>query len=167
MAYFNNEDVGPECLLELRFLDLERRVEGARYIADNCLGPSDAAALGRAIKEHERRGDSNGRFSRAAGDCLAFKCFRDALEARSPEEVRRHVSTLPPPLSPPLLLLLLSCNVAAGRGGGGGEQTRYVWLNCCSATRGYATVLLVPRVMNLAPSALPPRGSRRSPHRKP
>ena len=92
MTYFNDEENGPECLMELRFLDLDRRAEGARHIADNRLGPSDSALLGRAIKEHERRSDSNEGFSRAAGDCLAFKFYRDAQESRSPEDAVRLVS---------------------------------------------------------------------------
>ena len=35
LKFFKPEDHGPDCLMELRYLDDERRQEGARYIADN------------------------------------------------------------------------------------------------------------------------------------
>ena len=35
LAFFKPEGHGPDCLMELRYLDDERRQEGARYIADH------------------------------------------------------------------------------------------------------------------------------------
>lgn len=89
LIYFNNEETGPDCLMELRFLDVERRIEGARYIAQQALGPSDSVVLARAIKEQQRRSEGNPGFTAAAGDCLAFKFFRDAQETRKPEEAKQ------------------------------------------------------------------------------
>lgn len=86
LAFFKVEEHGPDCLLELRFLDAESRQEGARYIANNRLSPHDSVVLARAIKEHQRRPDAAEGFSDAAGDCLAFKYFRDAGEMRSNKE---------------------------------------------------------------------------------
>jgi hypothetical protein len=79
--------------MELRFLDAERRQEAARYIAVNRLSPHDSVVLARAIKEHQRRPDTAEGFSDAAGDCLAFKYFRDGREMRSMEEKLRYAST--------------------------------------------------------------------------
>jgi hypothetical protein len=95
LAIFNNEATGPDCLIELRYLDTDRRVEGARYIAQQQLGESDSVILARAIKEHERRADSNEGFTLSAADCLAFKYFRDAQETRNLEVVQRYVSAFP------------------------------------------------------------------------
>lgn len=78
--------------MELRFLDRSRRIEGARYIADNRLSPDDSSMLARAIKEHARRSDTATGFSSAAADCLAFKCYRDAQETRDSEERLRYIS---------------------------------------------------------------------------
>lgn len=90
--FFQSEDHSPDCLMELRFLDRSRRVEGARYIADNQLPPDESLVLARAIKEHSRRAESAVGFSGAAGDCLAFKYYRDAEETRDVEERLRHIS---------------------------------------------------------------------------
>lgn len=90
--FFHNEDHSPDCLMELRFLDRGRRIEGARYIADNQLSPDDSLVLARAIKEHARRTEAADGFSSAAGDCLAFKYYRDAEETRDVEERLRHIS---------------------------------------------------------------------------
>ena len=91
LAFFKSEEYGPDCLMELRFLDAERRVEGARYIADEQLPPRESVVLGRAIKEWQRRPDTAVGFSDAAGDCLAFKYLRDAEETRNKEERLRFV----------------------------------------------------------------------------
>jgi hypothetical protein len=93
LAFFKVEEYGPDCLMELRFLDAERRQEAARYIAVNRLSPHDSVVLARAIKEHQRRPDTAEGFSDAAGDCLAFKYFRDGREMRSMEEKLRYAST--------------------------------------------------------------------------
>lgn len=86
LDFFKSEDYGPECLLELRFLDEERRQEGARYIADKQLGPSDSVIAGRAVRERQRRDDAAAGFSEQGGDCMAFKYLRDAQETRNKEE---------------------------------------------------------------------------------
>lgn len=92
--FFQNEDHSPDCLMELRFLDRSRRIEGARYIADHRLSPDDSLVLARAIKEHARRTEAAAGFSGAAGDCLAFKYYRDAEETRDVEERLRHISVM-------------------------------------------------------------------------
>jgi Rubisco accumulation factor 1 alpha helical domain len=72
--------------MELRFLDAERRQEGARYISDERLEPRDSVILARAIRERQRRDAVAAGFSEAAGDCMAFKYLRDAEETRSRDE---------------------------------------------------------------------------------
>jgi Rubisco accumulation factor 1 alpha helical domain len=86
LDYFNIEAYAPDCLMELRFLDSARRIECARYIADQQLGPAESAVAARAMKEHQRRPESNMGFTEAAGDCLAFKYFRDAEETKNATE---------------------------------------------------------------------------------
>eukprot|EP00803_Ostreobium_quekettii_P001885 evm.model.scf_145EXC.4 EVM.evm.TU.scf_145EXC.4 scf_145EXC:60741-67612(+) len=73
-------------LYELRFLKAEQRARGAQYIADHGLDPRESMELARAIKEHERRNGFEEGFSEAAGDCLAFKYFRNVLESRLADE---------------------------------------------------------------------------------
>eukprot|EP00892_Ulva_mutabilis_P010198 jgi/Ulvmu1/7550/UM037_0094.1 len=90
--FFQNEDHSPDSLMELRFLDRSRRIEGARYIADHRLSPDDSLVVARAIKEHARRSEAAAGFSSAAGDCLAFKHYRDAQETRDSEERLRRIS---------------------------------------------------------------------------
>jgi hypothetical protein len=92
-SFFQYEDSSPDCLMELRFLDSQRRVEGARYIADKQLDGEMATVLARAIKEQQRRGDTATGFSSAAGDCLAFKYYRDAQECRNMKERQQYIGT--------------------------------------------------------------------------
>jgi hypothetical protein len=94
LAFFKNEDYGPDCLMELRFLDVERRQEGARYIADHRLSPRESVVLGRAMKERQRRPEAAVGFSEEAGDCLAFKSFRDAEETRNKVEKLKFVGAV-------------------------------------------------------------------------
>lgn len=91
LAYFKSEEHGPDCLLELRFLDIEARQEGARYIADMRLPPRESVVLARAMKERQRRPEAAQGFSERAGDCLAFKHFRDAEETRNQAEKERFI----------------------------------------------------------------------------
>lgn len=91
LAYYKSEDYGPDCLMELRFLDTEHRQEGARYIADERLPPRESVVLARAIKERQRRPEAAEGFSEQAGDCLAFKFFRDAEETRTATEKEQFI----------------------------------------------------------------------------
>lgn len=105
-TFFQYEDSSPDCLIELRFLDSERRVTGARYIADMQFSGEAASILAKAIKEQQRRGDAAAGFSSAAGDCLAFKYYRDAQECRNIRERQQYIGAAPlhpyiPCVSPP------------------------------------------------------------------
>jgi predicted alpha/beta hydrolase len=80
--------------MELRFLDSGRRLEGARYIADNRLSGELATVLARAIKEQQRRGTAAAGFSGSAGDCLAFKYYRDAQECRDTESRKKYIGVM-------------------------------------------------------------------------
>ena len=77
--------------MELRFLDSERRQEGARYIADNQLSPPESVILARAVRERQRRPEHAVGFSEAGGDCMAFKYMRDAEETRSSDQAAEFV----------------------------------------------------------------------------
>lgn len=90
-SYFQYEESSPDCLMELRFLDSGRRVEGAQYIADQQLSADMATVLARAIKDQQRRGEAAAGFSGAAGDCLAFKYYRDAQECRNMKERQQFI----------------------------------------------------------------------------
>ena len=94
-SFYQHEDSSPDCLMELRFLDSQRRVEGAQYIADEQLSGEMATVLARAIKEQQRRGKAAEGFTAAAGDCLAFKYFRDAQECRNMKERQQYIGAAP------------------------------------------------------------------------
>ncbi|BDA49792.1 Rubisco accumulation factor 1, chloroplastic [Coccomyxa sp. Obi] len=80
LAYFDRED-GAELLYEMRLLSTNRPPTAA-YIADNELDPPMATLVARSVKEQQRRKGENEGFSDAPGDCLAYKYYRDAMEAK-------------------------------------------------------------------------------------
>lgn len=96
-VFYQYEESSPDCLIGLRFLDSGRRIEGARYIADMQFSEEMAAIVARAIKEQQRRGEAAVGFSAAAGDCLAFKYYRDAQECRNMKEREQYIGTILPP----------------------------------------------------------------------
>lgn len=80
------ESGGEALLYHFRFLPAEKRVDAAKYIAANDLSAPECEVLARAMKEWDRRPTERHGFDSTAGDCLAFKYLRDAVECRFIEE---------------------------------------------------------------------------------
>lgn len=90
LAHFNNEE-GANQLYYMRYLPDPARPATAIYIVDNQLDAQDSAVLERAVKEQERREGHKEGFSSTPADCLAYKYYRDAVEARN-EDVRQRLT---------------------------------------------------------------------------
>lgn len=89
LAFFAND--GEFLLFEIRFLTAQQRQDTAEYIVDNRLGQQECVVLARAVKEHDRRRAEREGFSNAPGDCMAYKYYRDAQEARRDTHKQRNV----------------------------------------------------------------------------
>ncbi|KAK9807048.1 hypothetical protein WJX72_012001 [[Myrmecia] bisecta] len=87
LAFFD-QDGGPERLYELRFLSADARAAAATYVANFRLDIEECQQLARAIKDHERRQGSKEGFTASPGDCLAFKFYREALEAKQQGQIQ-------------------------------------------------------------------------------
>ncbi|KAL3686104.1 hypothetical protein R1sor_004126 [Riccia sorocarpa] len=83
LEWFDEETV--EILYALRTLSARQRKTAAEFVAKNTLNSEEAQELARAIKDHERRPRDREGFTTAAGDCLAFMCYRAAVESNDSE----------------------------------------------------------------------------------
>ncbi|KAG6553916.1 hypothetical protein Mapa_004833 [Marchantia paleacea] len=83
LEWFDEDRV--ETLYALRTLSAGQRKTAADFVTKNSLNVEEAQELAKAIKDHERRPQGREGFTAAAGDCLAYMCYRGAVESKDAE----------------------------------------------------------------------------------